>query len=171
MLHLMGVDEEAVRKGRPFWFDPANTSLTQWHRDDRTGHWTLDRYNDAAHLEGLEPYSARPGSAEAGVAVAGVVEVAAALLEGGAEDDEERAGGGEHRPARELGGHRGELAEPEHGDHDDADVDRRPAAGDRTGGEHDRASSQAGQRPDEARVAEGEDHGRGEGRRPGRGRG
>ena len=53
MLHLMGVDEEAVRRGRPFWFDPANTSLTQWHRDDRTGHWTLDRYNDAAHLEGL----------------------------------------------------------------------------------------------------------------------
>jgi probable phosphoglycerate mutase len=53
MLHLMGVDEEAVRKGRPFWFDPANTSLTEWHRSDRTRHWTLDRYNDAAHLEGL----------------------------------------------------------------------------------------------------------------------
>jgi probable phosphoglycerate mutase len=53
MLHLLGVDEEAVRLGRPFWFDPENTSLTQWTRDDDSGRWTLARYNDAAHLEGL----------------------------------------------------------------------------------------------------------------------
>jgi probable phosphoglycerate mutase len=53
MLHLLGVDEEAVRRGRPFWFDPENTSLTQWTRDEGSGHWTLARYNDAAHLEGL----------------------------------------------------------------------------------------------------------------------
>jgi probable phosphoglycerate mutase len=53
MLHLLGVDEEAVRLGRPFWFDPENTSLTQWQRDEDSGHWTLTRYNDAAHLEGL----------------------------------------------------------------------------------------------------------------------
>jgi probable phosphoglycerate mutase len=51
MLHLLGVDEEAVRRGRPFWFDPENTSLTQWQRDDDSGHWSLLRYNDAAHLE------------------------------------------------------------------------------------------------------------------------
>jgi probable phosphoglycerate mutase len=54
MLHLLGADADALRRGRPFWFDPANTSLTAWHRDDGTGQWTLDRYNDAAHLEGLE---------------------------------------------------------------------------------------------------------------------
>ena len=53
MLHLLGVDEEAVRLGRPFWFDPENTSLTQWSRNDDSGQWTLARYNDAAHLEGL----------------------------------------------------------------------------------------------------------------------
>ncbi|CAN5416017.1 hypothetical protein BH10ACT1_BH10ACT1_42890 [soil metagenome] len=54
MMHLLGFDEESVSLGQ-LRFDPANTSLTEWHRNDDTGAWFLDRYNDAAHLEGLAP--------------------------------------------------------------------------------------------------------------------
>lgn len=52
-LLLMGFDESVLRGGRRLGLDPANTSLTEWERDDEGGRWTLVRYNDAAHLEGL----------------------------------------------------------------------------------------------------------------------
>ncbi|MEJ7584454.1 MAG: histidine phosphatase family protein [Acidimicrobiales bacterium] len=52
-LQLLGFDESILRDGRRQWLDTANTSLTEWRRDDDTGRWTLIRYNDAAHLEGL----------------------------------------------------------------------------------------------------------------------
>jgi probable phosphoglycerate mutase len=52
-LHLLGFDESLLRGERTMWLDPENTSLTEWHRDDRRRQWTLLRYNDAAHLEAL----------------------------------------------------------------------------------------------------------------------
>ena len=39
----------------PFFLGPENTSLTTWSTcDDARNPWRLDRYNDAAHLEGLQ---------------------------------------------------------------------------------------------------------------------
>ncbi len=52
-LHLLGFDESLLRGERTMWLDPENTSLTEWRRDDERRQWTLERYNDAAHLESL----------------------------------------------------------------------------------------------------------------------
>ncbi len=54
-LHLLGFDESVLKGDRALWLEPDNTSLTEWRRDDATGRWTLLRFNDAAHLEGLAP--------------------------------------------------------------------------------------------------------------------
>jgi probable phosphoglycerate mutase len=40
---------------RPFSLDVTNASLTEWFDDPATGRWTLERFNDAAHLEGFAP--------------------------------------------------------------------------------------------------------------------
>jgi len=52
-LHLLGFDEQVLGGDRTLWLEPENTSLTEWQRDDGTGRWTMLRFNDAAHLEGL----------------------------------------------------------------------------------------------------------------------
>jgi probable phosphoglycerate mutase len=47
-------------QARPFRLEPENTSITEWSREDNEDNadnkkrWTLERYNDAAHLELLE---------------------------------------------------------------------------------------------------------------------
>jgi probable phosphoglycerate mutase len=39
--------------GRPARFEPANTGLTMWSRDEAVGdRWRLDRYNDTGHTDG-----------------------------------------------------------------------------------------------------------------------
>ena len=53
-LHLLGFDEDVLDSPeRALWLEPENSSLTEWHRDDASGRWTMIRFNDAAHLEGL----------------------------------------------------------------------------------------------------------------------
>ena len=52
-LHLLGFDEDVLKGERTLWLEPENASLTEWQRDDATGRWTMLRFNDAAHLEGL----------------------------------------------------------------------------------------------------------------------
>lgn len=59
-MHLLGFDAEVLRGPRTLWLEPANSSLSEWHRDDASGRWTLIRFNDAAHLEGLSESAARP---------------------------------------------------------------------------------------------------------------
>jgi probable phosphoglycerate mutase len=46
---LLGVTDYDHR--RVFHLDPENTAMTEWSRSDDDDPWTLDRYNDAAHLE------------------------------------------------------------------------------------------------------------------------
>jgi len=53
-LHLLGFDESILEiDAHSLWLEPENSSLTEWRRDDATGRWTMLRFNDAAHLEGL----------------------------------------------------------------------------------------------------------------------
>ena len=50
-LQLLGT---RLSEPRGFLLSPAHTSMTTWRTsDEREGLWRLDRYNDAAHLEGL----------------------------------------------------------------------------------------------------------------------
>jgi broad specificity phosphatase PhoE len=42
------------RLDREARLDPVNTSITEWLYDATTGKWTLGRYNDASHLDGLD---------------------------------------------------------------------------------------------------------------------
>lgn len=52
-LHLLGY---SLGGAQPFFLGPENASLTTWSTsDDASKPWRLDRYNDAAHLEGLVP--------------------------------------------------------------------------------------------------------------------
>jgi broad specificity phosphatase PhoE len=41
------------RPGLGTQLDPVNTSITEWLHDAASGIWTLGRYNDAVHLDGL----------------------------------------------------------------------------------------------------------------------
>lgn len=51
--------ELAMHRPRPFRLEPQNTSLTEWVLAPGSGpgsaRWVLHRYNDAAHLDALEP--------------------------------------------------------------------------------------------------------------------
>jgi probable phosphoglycerate mutase len=51
VLFLLGAPGLHERDQRPFRLQAANTSVTEFSRAPRTGVWTLERYNDVAHLE------------------------------------------------------------------------------------------------------------------------
>jgi broad specificity phosphatase PhoE len=51
-LELLGAPGYHQRK--PFHFEPENTSITEWAReDDAHDRWVFERFNDHAHLEHL----------------------------------------------------------------------------------------------------------------------
>jgi len=51
MLALLGY--QGIDAKRTFVLNPAYTSLTEWARQDRSGPWLLQRYNDMGHLAQL----------------------------------------------------------------------------------------------------------------------
>jgi broad specificity phosphatase PhoE len=58
MLGAPGLYEE-----RPAFLDPANTSITQFSRNEPGRRWTLNRYNDSSYLESSHVDTAIPGEA------------------------------------------------------------------------------------------------------------
>ena len=48
-LHLLQAG--GLHERRPFWLDPAPTSITEGQRPNHADQWELPRYNDVGHLE------------------------------------------------------------------------------------------------------------------------